>query len=48
VICLVIHPGVLDTELSRPYHKNIKPDDILSTEFSACRWILFTNLTNLL
>lgn len=24
VICVALHPGTVDTDLSRPYHKNVK------------------------
>ncbi|KAH3706498.1 C-factor-like [Dreissena polymorpha] len=30
VICISLHPGNVDTQLSRPYHKNMK--DLMSTE----------------
>lgn len=35
VICLALHPGVLDTDLSRPYHKNMAKDHIMSAEKGA-------------
>ena len=35
VICVSLHPGTVDTALSRPYHKNVK--NLFSTEESVGR-----------
>ena len=35
VICVSLHPGTVDTALSRPYHKNVK--NLFSTEDSVKR-----------
>lgn len=35
VIALTFHPGVVDTDLSRPYHKSVPADQILSASDSA-------------
>ena len=35
VICVSLHPGTVDTALSRPYHKNVK--NLFSTEDSVLR-----------
>merc|ERR1719419_940829 len=35
VIALTFHPGVLDTDLSRPYHKSVPKDEILTPLESA-------------
>ncbi|WAR21288.1 CSGA-like protein [Mya arenaria] len=33
VICVALHPGTVDTDLSRPYHKNVK--NLFTTEDSV-------------
>ncbi|XP_019644224.1 PREDICTED: uncharacterized protein LOC109485219 [Branchiostoma belcheri] len=35
VICVSLHPGTVDTDLSRPYHKNVPGDKLFSTERSV-------------
>lgn len=35
VICVVIHPGVVDTELSKPYQRDIPPEKLFTPETSA-------------
>ena len=35
VICVSLHPGTVDTALSRPYHRNVK--NLFSTEDSVER-----------
>ena len=35
VIALTFHPGVLDTDLSRPYHRSVPADHILTADASA-------------
>jgi len=35
VIALTFHPGVLDTDLSRPYHRSVPQDQILTADQSA-------------
>ncbi|KAL4232315.1 hypothetical protein ACF0H5_009886 [Mactra antiquata] len=35
VICVSLHPGTVDTDLSRPYHKNVKT--LFSTEESVSK-----------
>jgi len=39
VVCLCLHPGTTDTELSRPYQKGVPRDKLFSTEFSVCRML---------
>lgn len=33
VICVSLHPGTVDTDLSRPYHKNVP--NLFTTEYSV-------------
>lgn len=35
VVCVSMHPGTLDTELSRPYHRNVPKDRLFSTQHSV-------------
>lgn len=35
VVCVCVHPGTVDTDLSRPYHKNIPKDKLFSPETSV-------------
>eukprot|EP00092_Neocalanus_flemingeri_P017903 GFUD01019369.1.p1 GENE.GFUD01019369.1~~GFUD01019369.1.p1 ORF type:complete len:256 (+),score=60.74 GFUD01019369.1:55-822(+) len=37
LVCLVLHPGTTDTDLSRPYHKGVPNDKLFSTEFSVMK-----------
>jgi len=39
VISLTFHPGVLDTDLSRPYHRSVPQDQILTAQDSAQKLI---------
>lgn len=35
VVCLGLHPGTVDTDLSRPYQKNVAKDKLFSSEQSV-------------
>ncbi|KAM5140867.1 C-signal-like [Mantella aurantiaca] len=35
VICVSLHPGTVDTDLSRPYHKNVPKEKLFSPELSV-------------
>ena len=35
VICISLHPGTVDTDLSRPYHKNVPAANLFSAEHSV-------------
>ncbi|XP_046441559.1 C-factor-like [Daphnia pulex] len=35
VICVAMHPGTVDTDLSRPYHKGVPADKLFSAEKSV-------------
>uniref|UniRef100_A0A3B3ZFW6 Uncharacterized protein n=1 Tax=Periophthalmus magnuspinnatus TaxID=409849 RepID=A0A3B3ZFW6_9GOBI len=35
VLCVSLHPGTVNTDLSRPYHKNVPKDKLFSTEHSV-------------
>jgi NAD(P)-dependent dehydrogenase (short-subunit alcohol dehydrogenase family) len=44
-ICVALHPGTVDTQLSRPYHSSVPEEQIFSTETSAKK--LLTVIDNL-
>ncbi|XP_024153852.1 C-factor [Oryzias melastigma] len=35
VVCVSLHPGTVNTDLSRPYHKNVPKDKLFSSEHSV-------------
>jgi len=37
VLCVCLHPGTTDTDLSRPYHKGVPKDKLFSTQFSVTK-----------
>jgi hypothetical protein len=34
-ICAALHPGTVDTGLSKPFQKNVRPDRLFSVEAAA-------------
>ena len=35
IISICLHPGTVDTDLTRPYHKGIPKEKLFSPEYSA-------------
>ncbi|KAI3774334.1 hypothetical protein L1987_48886 [Smallanthus sonchifolius] len=35
IICILLHPGTVDTDLSRPFQKNVPKDKLFTKEFSV-------------
>ncbi|KAI4875274.1 hypothetical protein NFI96_018142, partial [Prochilodus magdalenae] len=35
IVCVSLHPGTVDTDLSRPYHKNVPKHKLFSTQHSV-------------
>uniref|UniRef100_A0AAY4BV36 C-factor n=1 Tax=Denticeps clupeoides TaxID=299321 RepID=A0AAY4BV36_9TELE len=35
VVCVSLHPGTVDTDLSRPYHKNVPKNKLFSADYSV-------------
>lgn len=35
IVCVSLHPGTVNTDLSRPYHRNVPKDKLFSTEYSV-------------
>lgn len=46
IICLSLHPGTVDTDLSRPYHKGVPKEQLFSSEHSVnCLMNIIENAT---
>ena len=39
IVCLCLHPGTTDTDLSRPYHKGVPKDKLFSTQYSVSKML---------
>lgn len=35
IICILLHPGTVDTDLSRPFQRNVPDGKLFTTEFSV-------------
>lgn len=35
IACILLHPGTVDTDLSRPFQRNVPKDKLFTREFSA-------------
>lgn len=35
IICILLHPGTVDTDLSRPFQKNVPEGKLFTKEFSV-------------
>ncbi|XP_042311914.1 C-factor-like isoform X1 [Sceloporus undulatus] len=45
VVCVSLHPGTVDTDLSKPYHKNVPKGKLFSPEYSVnCLMHIIDNL----
>ncbi len=42
-VCVALHPGTVDTDLSKPFTKNINPENLLSPEQSSRKLIEIIN-----
>ncbi|ESW19417.1 hypothetical protein PHAVU_006G123300 [Phaseolus vulgaris] len=43
IACILLHPGTVDTDLSKPFQRNISPDKIFSKEFSVQKLLSIIN-----
>ena len=46
VLCMSIHPGTTDTDLSKPFQKYIKPETLLSVDDSVSQMLRVIDGTN--
>ncbi|XVF23041.1 hypothetical protein REPUB_Repub13aG0003700 [Reevesia pubescens] len=45
VACILLHPGTVDTDLSRPFQRNVPADKLFTKEFSAQKLLNIINNT---
>ncbi|XP_077253335.1 NAD(P)-binding Rossmann-fold superfamily protein [Tasmannia lanceolata] len=43
VICILLHPGTVDTDLSRPFQRNVPEDKLFTKEFSVQKLLSIIN-----
>uniref|UniRef100_A0A8D3BCV1 Zgc:65997 n=1 Tax=Scophthalmus maximus TaxID=52904 RepID=A0A8D3BCV1_SCOMX len=47
VVCVSLHPGTVNTDLSRPYHRNVPQDKLFSAEHSVSRLMGIVDTLNM-
>lgn len=45
IICILLHPGTVDTDLSQPFQKNIPKEKLFTKEFSVQKLLSIMNNT---
>jgi hypothetical protein len=35
ISCILLHPGTVDTDLSKPFQRNVSPEKLFTKEFSV-------------
>lgn len=43
ITCLLLHPGTVDTDLSKPFQKNVAKDKLFTKEFSVQKLLSIIN-----
>ncbi|XP_027363426.1 uncharacterized protein LOC113870984 isoform X2 [Abrus precatorius] len=43
IVCILLHPGTVDTDLSKPFQRNVPPDKLFSKEFSVQKLLSIIN-----
>lgn len=43
IICILLHPGTVDTDLSKPFQKNVPKEKLFSKEFSVQKLLHIIN-----
>ncbi|GAB2234323.1 hypothetical protein Drorol1_Dr00003571 [Drosera rotundifolia] len=43
IVCLLLHPGTVDTDLSKPFQRNVPQGKLFSTEFSVQKLLSIIN-----
>ncbi|KAL2341603.1 hypothetical protein Fmac_009543 [Flemingia macrophylla] len=46
IVCILLHPGTVDTDLSKPFQKNVPPEKLFSKEFSVQKLLSIINNVN--
>jgi len=45
IACILLHPGTVDTDLSRPFQRNVPKDKLFTREFSVQKLLsIFDNV----
>lgn len=45
IICILLHPGTVDTDLSQPFQKNVPKEKLFTKEFSVQKLLSIMNNT---
>ncbi|KAG0473836.1 hypothetical protein HPP92_015693 [Vanilla planifolia] len=43
IICILLHPGTVDTDLSKPFQRNVPPGKLFTAEFSVQKLLNIIN-----
>lgn len=43
IICILLHPGTVDTDLSKPFQKNIAKEKLFTKEYSVQKLLHIIN-----
>ncbi|KAG4946173.1 hypothetical protein AAZX31_15G129500 [Glycine max] len=43
IVCILLHPGTVDTDLSKPFQRNVPPDKLFTKEFSVQKLLSIIN-----
>lgn len=43
IVCILLHPGTVDTDLSRPFQGNVPKDKLFTKEFSVQKLLSIIN-----
>ncbi|XP_020230792.1 uncharacterized protein LOC109811446 [Cajanus cajan] len=43
IVCILLHPGTVDTDLSKPFQRNVPPEKLFSKEFSVQKLLSIIN-----
>ena len=43
IICILLHPGTVDTDLSRPFQRNVAEGKLFTKEFSVQKLLAIIN-----
>lgn len=43
IVCILLHPGTVDTDLSKPFQRNVPPEKLFTKEFSVQKLLSIIN-----